>query len=362
MWPYWALYLLPAMAAISAPRPKPRAAGWEGADRWTPAWALTLLAVTLMVGLRFRVGGDWGNYLRHLEVARYASLADVLRMADPGYMLANWVSARLDWDIYGVNLICASIFSTSVILFCRNLPRPWLAFAVAVPYLVLVLGMGYSRQGVALGLGMLALRALQRHRLGWFVAWVLVGATFHKTAAILLPMAALAEARNRYWTIAWVGIVSLSAYALLLAESVDRLMSVYLDSELQSEGAFVRLAMNALPALVLLLGSRRFNFGQAESSLWRWFAVASLLLLALLAVLPSSTAIDRIALYLLPLQLVVFSHLPSILGRPHGRNAGWIMLVALYYGIVLFVWLNFATHAQYWIPYRFLPLELNAVP
>ena len=30
----------------------------------------------------------------------------------------------------------------------------------------------------------------------------------------------------------------------------------------------------------------------------------------------------------------------------------------MYYSAVLFVWLNFATHSQYWLPYRFYPLEL----
>ena len=30
--------------------------------------------------------------------------------------------------------------------------------------------------------------------------------------------------------------------------------------------------------------------------------------------------------------------------------------VMLYSAAVLFVWLGFATHAQYWLPYRFYPL------
>jgi hypothetical protein len=30
-------------------------------------------------------------------------------------------------------------------------------------------------------------------------------------------------------------------------------------------------------------------------------------------------------------------------------------LVVAYYAAVLFVWLNFATHSKYWIPYQFYP-------
>ena len=63
------------------------------------------------------------------------------------------------------------------------------------------------------------------------------------------------------------------------------------------------------------------------------------------------------ALYLLPLQLVVFAHLPDVLGRRGGNNTGLTSLVLLLYGAVLFVWLNYATHAFAWLPYRFYPLE-----
>jgi hypothetical protein len=60
---------------------------------------------------------------------------------------------------------------------------------------------------------------------------------------------------------------------------------------------------------------------------------------------------------MLPLQLVVFSYLPDALGRRGGRNNLLTLLVLLYYAVVQFVWLNYAVHAQYWLPYHFLPLE-----
>ena len=36
--------------------------------------------------------------------------------------------------------------------FVRRQPMPWLGLLVAIPYLVIVVGMGYSRQAIALGL------------------------------------------------------------------------------------------------------------------------------------------------------------------------------------------------------------------
>lgn len=242
--------------------------------------------------------------------------------------------------------------------FCRALLRPWLAMAVSVPYLVIGVAMGYSRQGVALGLAMLGLVALMHRSTLRFVVWVVLGATFHKTAVLLLPIAALAASRNRLLTVAWVGMVSVAAYGLLLQDSIDTLYSGYIDAGYQSEGALIRLLMNAVPAGILLLWWKRFRFGAGEASLWLWCSIISMVLLVILFISPSSTAVDRIALYMLPLQMVVSSHLPEVFGKPRGRDQELVFGVLLYYATVLFVWLNFANHSQYWLPYRFYPLEL----
>jgi len=339
-------------------RERPVAADSASARRtWTYPWILVALAIALLVGLRFQVGGDWYNYLEYLQNVQNVSVWEVLTQPDPGYELLNWASVSLGWGVFGVNLVGGAIFAAALVQFCRSLPRPWLSLTVAVPYMIIVVAMGYTRQGIALGCGMFGLLALTRRSTFGFVAWVFLGATFHKTAVLLLPIAALANSKNRNWTIAWVGVVTVVAYVLFLQESATDLYANYVEEQRQSEGALIRLAMNAFPAALLLLRWRRFNFPDSERTLWIWFALISLSLLAVLYVTKASTAVDRLALYLIPIQLVVFSRLPSVLGRQQQRNQSWVFLVVLYYSCVQFVWLNFATHAKYWLPYRFYPLE-----
>jgi|GEM_PF-5594608 len=67
--------------------------------------------------------------------------------------------------------------------------------------------------------------------------------------------------------------------------------------------------------------------------------------------LPSSTVVDRLALYILPLQLGILSRLP---GTVIGPALGWGVVV-VYSFLVQFVWLNYAAHANYWVPYQFYP-------
>ena len=78
------------------------------------------------------------------------------------------------------------------------------------------------------------------------------------------------------------------------------------------------------------------------------FALASV---AWLLISSLSTAVDRVALYLILLQLFVFARLPNVLGR--GRSIRmWVTAVVVYYAAVLLLWLNFAIHAFAWVPYH----------
>lgn len=348
MWPYWLMFLLPAFAAVQE-------SVRRSAPRVPLAWWAVMVLITLLIGWRHEVGGDWFNYLENFEQGVFEDV-DFWK-SDPGYRLLEWIAIQTGTGIYGVNLLSAAIFTFGLVRFCRHLPRPWLALSVAVPYLVIILGMGYSRQGVALGCVMAGLVALGNGRVASFIVWALAGAMFHKSAVLLLPIAALAASQRRLVTMAWVGVVIVTAYGVLLQDSVETLRINYIEAGYESEGALVRLLMNALPAALLLWKRERFAVSLPQGRLWLWFALASIALVAIYFVSPSSTAVDRVGLYLLPLQLMVFSHLPEVLGRARGKNQSGVALVLLYYAVVQFVWLNFANHSFAWLPYRFYPLQ-----
>lgn len=309
-----------------------------------------------MIGLRHEVGGDWFTYIYHIDMVTYAPLQEALSEGDPAYSLLNWLAAETGWGVYFVNTVCAVLFAWGLVVFCRAQPRPWLALAVAVPYLVTVVAMGYTRQGVAIGLAMLGLVALSDRKTLRFVVFVVLAATFHKSAVILMPLAILAGTKRRIWTAFWVGLSSLLFYVLLLQESVEVLKINYLEAEYLSQGAAIRVAMNGVPAVLFLWFRRRFAMPQEDRTFWTWMSLAALGFVVLLAVSPSSTAVDRVALYWIPLQLFVLSRLPDAIGKPNGLNGLLVKGVVAYSAAVLFVWLFYADHAFAWLPYQFYPL------
>lgn len=341
MLPYWLLFLIPAVGVFSP--------GMLNARSQRCVLWLIGAVFTLAIGLRFQVGGDWAAYLGYLERGAALNFLEVFERGDPGYYLVNWLVGNLGGPIYWVNGLCGLVVMVGVIRFVLRQPLPWLALLVAVPYLIMVVAMGYTRQATALGFVLLGLVALGDGKLRVFVVWVLIAAAFHKSAVLMIPVAALASGGNRLWIGFWVGLMTLLGGYLFLFDSADALWTNYVEADYQSSGGFIRVMMNAVPALLFVLLRNRLDLNPSESRLWWWMAVLSIVCIPL--VLLSSTATDRVALYLIPIQLFVFARLHLISADLVWRSMIVLGVVA-YYALVQFVWLNFAVHSSYWLPYQ----------
>lgn len=349
MFPYWFLFSFASLGALEFRR-------HELARRAAPFLGLIAVLIVLMLGFRYRVGADWYNYEEIFSNYRLLSLDQVFSYGEPGFAVLNWLCHRLDLNIWFVNLVCAAIFGWGLARFAKAQPNPWLALVVAIPYLVIVVGMGYTRQAVAIGFVMAGLSRVGRAPLWHFALYVALASLFHKSAVIVLPVVALSSSRNRLMTAGLLLSIAGLIYYYLVAGSVDRLMSNYIEAEYNSQGAAIRVIMNVPPALIFLIWRRRFGLPPAEESLWRNFAYSSFVALMLLFALSSSTAVDRMALYLIPLQLFVFARVPYVFAHQGTRNAQLVAAVILYYAAIQFVWLNFAEHSRFWVPYHVFPV------
>jgi len=353
MLPYWVLFALTAWIAINSQR------GVLSSRRWSTLWQIFFLLLVLMIGLRHNVGGDWGSYFKKLESLRYLSLERVIskESIEIGYSLMNLMAIDTGLDIYFVNFCCSIIFAWGLIEFSRAQPRPWLAVVVAVPYLVIVVAMGYTRQGAAIGFGMLGMVALTNSKLFRFMLFVALAASFHKSAVLLVPLAALSNPRSKVWNISWALVFSVLFYSVFLESSVETLQRSYLEARYMSAGAAIRVWMNAVPAVLFFSFRARFAL-KSDRLFWTSMAALALFFVVLLQVSSSSTAIDRVGLYLIPLQLFVLSRLPEVFGKSNGNNQIFVLGVVFYSALVQFVWLFFAVNVNYWLPYQFYPLFL----
>ncbi len=351
MFPYWLIFSLFAIGALEQRRPGPIT------SRSAPLLGMAGLLAALMIGLRYEVGADWDNYLSIFHAFHYIEFGKTIVSGDPAYDFVNWLVLQLGLEIWAVNLICASIFVWGLISFAKAQPSPWLACLVATPYLLIVVAMGYTRQAVAIGFILAALTALDRQRLAKFIIYMTIAVAFHKTAIVIVPLVALSWARGRLLVGGMLLTLGVLFYYVFLQSSLDRLVTNYVEAEYTSQGAGIRVAMNLGPALLFLLYGKRFNLSELQHKIWRNASYASFLMLALLVLMSASTVVDRLALYLIPLQILVLSRLPeafAIRGRANGQV---LFAVIAYSALVQFVWLNYAHHAEYWVPYKLYPFS-----
>lgn len=341
---YWALLITAVVAALFPGRLRNSQKAY--------VWMAFGVALALFLGLRHKTGGDWYSYeysFWYHGALPFSALVDNIR--DPGYYWTGWLLYRSGASIHALNLMCAALLSWGLIKFCRPLASGWLGVVAAVPYLLIVVGMGYTRQSAAIGLVLVALAHVNAGSVRHYVIFVLLAALMHRTALVMLPFAVFAISGSRVFAAFALGAITAIAGEVLLAPEIERLWNSYVESSYSqaADGAPVRVAMNALAAIVFLIFRKHISQNDRALRLWTALSIAALACVPLLGF--SLTAVDRLALYLLPLQVYIAGSLAAV---PVGRflKTGAALSVVLSYGAVLFVWLTFAHHAGHWIPYE----------
>ena len=348
MWPYWILFSIPALYALGDVKKNFQL---QRISNWDSNWYFIAIVISLMIGFRYQVGGDWESYLDKLQNISYGFYEALFESGDPGYNLINWLSLFFG-GIFFVNFICGLIFTIGLILFCKTLPFPWIGITVAIPYLVIVVSMGYSRQGVAIGISMMALSFLSKNESRKNIIFSGIAVLFHSSAIVMLPFYALAIKTRRWILLPLMVVLGLIIYQYLISAKVDSFTEGYLYSYYSSSGAKIRVWMNAVPSILFLMIRNKFPISDTEKQFWTLMALGGIATIFVLQVSTSSTAVDRVALYWIPIQLYVFSWLPIVL-RKNINPSLTTYLIVIYYAVIQFVWLFYADTAFAWLPYQF---------
>jgi hypothetical protein len=343
---YWLLFLYFAAGAF---REQARPPGTGPADI---LFRIGCVLIAVMIGLRYQVGADWIPYEYMFADAQRETLGSLPTVADPGYYLINEAVHAVGGELWLVNFACGAIFTWGLMRFAEAQERPWLAVTIAIPYLVIVVAMGYTRQAVSIGLIMAAFASYAKTgSVLRFAAYVAIAATFHKTAVVALPLVALANERGRLVGLLIAVTLTYLLYNVFLSASISRYVTNYVDTRYAAEGAAIRVAMSFLPAALFMLRWRQLGFSERERRVYRNLSFAAIAFAVLLLVTPSSVVIDRLALYTIPLQLAVLSRPRSVFVTERFGTT----LIILYAAAVQFTWLNYANHARYWVPYQLWP-------
>ncbi len=349
MFVYWLLFLLPAVMALAYPvQDRP---GNRGLSQGL-AFAAFFVFYVAVGALRYETGGDWQTYDDTFNDIRTDTFAYALTRTDPLYGMLNWISGQLGTGIYLVNGVCCALLGYGTIAVAKRFREPWLAVLIAVPYLLIVVGLGYVRQGAAIGLILLAVANLDKSRPLRTIGYLLLASGFHSVSALVFPVFAWALVRRNKVLAVFGTLAASTAFVTLLAPRLDTFQQGYVDADYDSGGAAVRVLMGLLPSLLILIRWRAFEASSRVRSVWLLIGLANVGALVGLILSPSSTAVDRIALFFSVIQLAVYGEFRSLAGISDKLTLLTRLMLIAIAAAVQSVWLIFGTHSIYWVPYK----------
>lgn len=310
---------------------------------------ITILLLLVFIGMRHNVGGDWVVYeLWVLEIGSLSFYESAL-FTDPLYGMLNWVAYHLGGGVYLVNTVCAIIYLYGLNSFCRAQQSPSLAFIIALPYLTMVVAMGYTRQSAAIGIILLAIPFLLNKKFYKYILLVLVATLFHKSAIIMLSLLIIHLNRVNFIRLCVIAVVLLGAVLWTMYHSLMNKLETYVQTDMYSSGAMFRLMISGAAFFLFLFFCKHFK--KLSTSLHKLIWVLGLMSFVLLLVsFRFNVLADRIGLYTSIIQMLVFANISSFMAFRSKIILNFF--VSLFCILNFFIWLKFSPHAiNSWIPY-----------
>lgn len=187
------------------------------------AFVISYCALLVLIGLRDQTGTDWIFYSDHFTQLVLPSDVDTYSF-DIGYQLIAKATSLLGFNYNGFLFLYTAIYL--FVFFAAFWRIPNANLAVLIFYSVyLIAFMGTSRQMMALAISAYAFVNLRDRKIGVFLISVLIAATFHKSALMLI-LGLLFPREGK--VISWKIVVSLSVPVLVSVLSASALFEILL--------------------------------------------------------------------------------------------------------------------------------------
>ena len=317
---------------------------------------LIISILSIYIGLRDEVGGDWGTYyesyyIDKLNLSYKDYLFNYILVKDPLFHLINFLGAKIFESYYFVNFILAFLFSYCLVQFSFSLSKPFFALLISFPVLIIVVAMGYHRQALSVAFFMLGLLYLNKNSFIKYSICIFIGSMFHFSGFFLFIFGILINKKiNLLRVIFIVSFLFLSIFVFVGIEDIFITLGHYLNSY-NSAGAILRLSLNLIPSLIFLFFYKKFKFDFNENLL-KSLSYFTIFLLFLVFLLNSSAIIDRFGIYLIPFQMIIWTNFINLFENKNNSNNFIFYLISFAYFLVLIVWIHFGDYSMWWLPYN----------
>lgn len=318
--------------------------------------SIFIFILSIYIGLRDTIGGDWGTYYANYFLPKIdLSLNNYFKIyiftKDPLFHLINYIVAITYPSYYLVNFIFAIIFSFCLVQFSFSLEKPFFAILISTPVLITVVAMGFHRQALSIAFFMIGLIYLNKNNLIKYSFYVLIGCLFHYTAVFLFFFGLFTKKKINIKNLIILSFLFfLIIFSFIGFDIVIISLGHYLDAY-NSAGAYLRVFMSIVPCLIFLIFSRNYFFNY-NNNLLKGFSYFAFALLLLLLFINSSAMIDRFAIYLIPIQMIIWVNFIDIFEKKTNSNNFIFYIIGFVYFLALIVWIHFGDYSMWWLPYK----------
>lgn len=355
MIPYFILLTIPSWLAIIYRRRVNRL-----------SFYFVFLLFILFVGLRYRIGPDWWQYIARHIALRNTDWETLITEREPLSNLLFWISANSGQEVLVSNVVAALLLLIGVFSFARRTPNPWLAIVAATPYLIIAFGMSGIRQAMGVGIVLYVLSRWDKLGLLLQSTGILIAALFH-TSALFGGLLVLYQLKWRFSVKVGLSAI-LAAAAFQFTKSADAPQTVatyqeglslyqkrYLENPdaVISAGSIMHIGLILFPAFLGWLYRRRIKayVTNYELLLLGVFGAVGLLGMNFL----STTAASRLTLYFYFVPMMVYPALTHAFGRRNRQSMTF--LVVLLHFTILAVWFLYGNNSFAHLPYRNILFE-----
>jgi hypothetical protein len=211
------------------------------------------------------------------------------------------------------------------------------------------------RQALAVAFLMGALDAfLHAKRLQVFI-YILIGATFHQSLILLLPLALMVGRSYSFARVIGAIVILLPLAAYLLSGRAEVYQDRYIEEiygDMDSGGAIFRLGLLVITATIFELYTKRMARAHPnEYNLMRVFALVSFALIPVMLI--NTVALHRLVFYVVPMQAYILAALPrALFSNRRSVQLAELGTIAMYAAYIL-VWFSASRHANIcYVPYQ----------
>lgn len=174
-----------------------------------------------IAGLRYETGGDWDAYTQMF--ANFPSFSRLIghpieltqQVVEEGFVLLNAFVKSLGGTVQHLFFIVTSI---NILLIASALHKytkyPVVALMCYYGILYFNLEMIYIRQATAVAMCFFALQYIKPHKIVPYMLMIVLACTFHRVAALMIPLYFLLDRRIATWV--YVTVISVGAVLMLI--------------------------------------------------------------------------------------------------------------------------------------------------